>query len=113
MSTRALVERYHEAWKQHDFDTARSLLRDDLSFHGPIDTFERADDYVDALRRLQPMVEGVELAMIVSEGDDAVVLFDLITPKGRTPVAEWYHVEADKITAVRVYFDPRPFAPPA
>lgn len=112
MTARALVERYHEAWKQHDFDTARSLLHDDVSFRGPIDTFERADDYIEALRRLQPMLEGVEDDKIVSEGDDVVVLFELITPRGRAPVAEWYRVEGGKIAAVRVYFDARPFAPP-
>jgi len=112
MSARELVERYHEAWQRHDFETARSLLRDDVSFRGPIDTFERADDYIDALRRLQPMVEGVELQQIVSEGDDVVVLFELVTPRGRAPVAEWYRVAGGKIANVRVYFDARPFAPP-
>ena len=69
MSSRALVERYHDAWKQHDFDTARSLLHDDLSFHGPIDTFERADDYIDALKRLQPMVESVETERVFADGE--------------------------------------------
>ncbi len=29
------------------------------------------------------------------------------------PVAEWYTVEGGKISAVRAYFDARPFAPPA
>jgi hypothetical protein len=102
MSARALVERYHEAWKQHDFETARSLLRDDLSFQGPIDTFERADDCIDALKRLQPMVEDVNTEKVISDADDVVVLFELITPQGRAPVAEWYRVEGDTIAAVKV-----------
>ena len=113
MNPRTLVERYHDAWKQHDFDTARSLLRDDLSFQGPIDTFDRADDYIDALKRLQPMVEAVETERVFADGDDVVVLFELITPRARAPVAEWYRVLGDKIAAVKVYFDARPFAPPA
>jgi hypothetical protein len=104
--------RYHDAWKQHDFAAARSLLHDDLSFHGPIDTFERADDYIDALERLQPMVEDIETERVFSDGDDVVVLFELITPQGRAPVAEWYRVDGDKIAALKVYFDARPFAPP-
>jgi ketosteroid isomerase-like protein len=112
MSARALVERYHEAWKQHDFDTVRSLLDDGLSFRGPIDTFERADDYIEALKRLQPMVEDVDTEKVMADGDDVVVLFELVTPRGRAPVAEWYRVRGDKIAAVKVYFDARPFAPP-
>lgn len=107
---REIVERYHEAWTRKDFETARSLLHDDLSFKGPIDTFDNADDYLAALQRLAPMVTGVDVKKVVSAGDDVVVLFDLLTPGGPAPVAEWYTVRGDKIGAVQVYFDARPFA---
>jgi ketosteroid isomerase-like protein len=110
-SAREIVERYHEAWARQDFDTARSLLHDDLSFHGPIDTFSNADDYIAALQRLAQIVQGAEPRATVAEGDDVVVLFDLLTAKGRSPVAEWYRVRDGKIVAVDVYFDARPFAP--
>jgi ketosteroid isomerase-like protein len=110
---KAIVERYHDAWAAKDFHAARALLHDDLSFQGPIDTFERADDYLEALKRLAAMVEGVRVDKVVAEGDDVVVLHELTTPMGRAPVAEWYRVRGDKIGAVRVYFDARPFAPPA
>jgi ketosteroid isomerase-like protein len=111
-AAREVVERYHEAWTGKDFDTARALLHDDLSFHGPIDTFDRADDYVAALQRLAPMVQGVKVRRILSEDDDVVVLFELLTPMGPAPVAEWYRVRDGKIAAVDVYFDARPFAQP-
>jgi limonene-1,2-epoxide hydrolase len=108
-----IVERYHEAWAQKDFETARGFLRDDLDFRGPIDTFDNADDYLAALQRLAPIVTGVDLKKIVSEGNDVVVLFDLLTAMGPAPVAEWYQVRGDRIGSVQVYFDARPFAPPA
>ncbi len=111
-SPREIVERYHEAWARKDFETARSLLHDNLAFKGPIDTFNNADDYLAALQRLAPMVTGVDLKKIVSEGEDVVVLFDLLTAMGPAPVAEWYQVRGDRIGAVQVYFDARPFAPP-
>ena len=38
-----IVEKYFNAWTSKDFDTARSLLHDDLSFRGPIETLDRAD----------------------------------------------------------------------
>ena len=34
------------------------------------------------------------------------------TPAGTVPVAEWLTVKDDKIAAIRVFFDARPFAPP-
>ena len=112
-TAKAIVERYHAAWAAKDFDTARGLLHDDLSFEGPIDKFDRADDYLEAIRRLAAMVEDDRVDQVVADGDDVVVLHELKTPMGAAPVAEWYRVRGDKIGAVRVYFDARPFAPPA
>ena len=48
-NAREIVERYHQAWKRHDFEAARAELHDDLSFRGPFDTFDRADDFVTAV----------------------------------------------------------------
>lgn len=49
-----------------------------------------------------------------SEGDEVCVLYDLVTttPAGAAPVAEWFRVRDDRIAAIQVYFDARPFAPP-
>jgi hypothetical protein len=47
-----LAESFFEAWTGKDFDRARSLLHDDVSFTGPIDTFDSADDYIASLRQL-------------------------------------------------------------
>jgi ketosteroid isomerase-like protein len=109
-TARDLVERYHDAWARKDFESARGFLHDDLSFTGPIDTFDTADEYLAALQRLAPMTTGIDVKKVVSEGDDVVVLFDLLTPMGAAPVAEWYRVRGDRIGSVQVYFDARPFA---
>jgi len=113
-TAREIVERYHAAWAERDLEGARRFLHDDLSFQGPIDTFDNADDYVAALHRLAAVVEGTEVRGVVAEGDDVVVLLELKTAiAGAAPVAEWYRVRDGKITRVQVYFDARPFAPPA
>jgi ketosteroid isomerase-like protein len=112
MSAIGIVERYHAAWKAHDFDTARSLLHDDLSFTGPFDTFDRADDLIDAIRGLARIVEDVQVRKTFSDGDDVCLLFDMVTrtPAGTQPIAEWYHVRDGRIDSLRAYFDARPFA---
>jgi ketosteroid isomerase-like protein len=110
VTARELVERYHDAWARKDWESARALLHDDLAFTGPIDTFDNADDYLAALERLAPMTTGIDVKKVVAAADDVVVLFDLLTPMGPAPVAEWYRVRGDRIGAVQVYFDARPFA---
>lgn len=107
-----IVERYSSALSSGDFDTARSLLADDLHFLGPIDEFHRADDYVGALRNLFSMVRGVEDQATVAQDAEVVRFYVLDTPVARAPVAEWYTVKDGRIAELRAYFDARPFAPP-
>jgi hypothetical protein len=109
-----IVNRFLTAWTNKDFGAARALLHDDLSFKGPIDTFDNADAYIEAIKRLASIVQGVERRKEFVDGEDVCEIYDLqtATPAGAAPVAEWYQVRGAKIAAIRVYFDSRPFAPP-
>ena len=111
MAAAEVVARYHEAMGSGDVQTARSLLADDLRFKGPIDEFDNADDYLQALGRLAQIVTGTDVQKVVADADDVVTIYDLHTSAGGTsPVAEWATVRDGKIAELRVYFDARPFA---
>jgi limonene-1,2-epoxide hydrolase len=107
-----VVERFTGALAARDFVAARAVLADDLRFEGPIDKFDRADDYMEAITGLFAMVRGIEHQATVAQGDDVVVFYTLDTPVAKAPVAEWYTVSGDKIVRLRAYFDARPFARP-
>jgi ketosteroid isomerase-like protein len=111
-NTRTVAEEFFAAWTTGDFDTARRLLHDDVSFQGPIDAFDNAEAYLAALRGLSQIVNGAEQQHVFVDGDDVCVIYDLITstPAGSSPTAEWYHLRDGKISSVRVFFDARPFA---
>lgn len=107
-----IVERYFDAWTTGDFDTARSLLHDDLSFQGPIETLDSADALMASIKGLAQVVTGAERRGVVAAGDEVVVRYDLHTaPVPSAPVAEWYRVADGRIAAIEAYFDARPFAP--
>ena len=107
-----IVELFATAMSSGDFGTARSLLADDLHFLGPIDEFNRADDYLGALQKLFSMVRSVENQATVAQDAEVVRFYVLDTPVARAPVAEWYTVKDGKIAELRAYFDARPFVPP-
>ena len=115
MAASDVVHQYLAASGRRDFEAARQLLADDLDFKGPIDTFHRADDYLLAIRRLAAIVQEVRVQKEFVDGDDVCLIYDLVTntPAGTAPVAEWFRVRAGKIAQIRVFFDARPFAPPA
>jgi ketosteroid isomerase-like protein len=105
-----VVEQYFAAFANGDVVAARRLLRDDLSFKGPIDTFNNADDLMKSLGALAPIVKGIQQRKVLVDGDDVATFYDMLTPMGTAPIAEWHHVRDGKIDAIQVYFDPRPFA---
>jgi len=106
-----VAESFFDAWTNQDFERARSLLQDDVSFNGPIDTFTDADSYIASLRALSGIVTGADKQKVFVDGDDVCVIYDLKTapvPSSRT--CEWYRVRDGKIASVSVVFDARPFA---
>ena len=106
------VEQYFNAWTSKDFDTARSLMHDDLSFSGPFDTFDTADALLESIKGLTQMLESAERRGLIADGDQVCAIYSLHTgPVGTAPVAEWYTVRDGKIASIEAFFDARPFAP--
>jgi len=110
MEPAAIVEAWGKAVHGGDFNQARSLAREDLSFRGPIDSFNKVDDYLAALKRLGGIVKGVQPEAVIADGGEVAVFYILKTLVADAPVAEWYTVSGGKISAIRAYFDARPFA---
>jgi ketosteroid isomerase-like protein len=109
---RETVERYFDAWTSGDFATARELLHDNVTFSGPIDSFDNADALIETLKGLSQILVDARRRGIVSEGEHTCLIYDLETgPAGITPVAEWYAVRDGKVASLEAFFDARPFAP--
>ncbi len=115
MTATEIVDAYRKAVDDKDFETARGHLADDVDFYGPIDTFDKADDYIEAIKGLSQVVKGTETRKVFVDAEDVCVIYDLqtVTPASAAPVAEWYHVENGTISMIRVFFDARPFVPQA
>jgi ketosteroid isomerase-like protein len=105
-----VVRQYGDALAARDFSAARGLLADNLRFEGPIDQFDRADDYIKAISGLYAIVQGIEPKATVADGENVAVFYVLQTVVANAPVAEWYTVREGKIVHLRAYFDARPFA---
>src|SRR6202008_5045169 len=64
-----VAEGFFDAWTGKDFDRARGLLHDDVSFAGPIDNFSDADSYLASLRQLSGIVQGADKQKVFVDGD--------------------------------------------
>ena len=111
-SAREIVESYRTALGKGDFASARNLMQDNMIFEGPLDTFNTADDYLAANKRLSSIIQRVDLKKVFVDDDDVCVLYEMVTntPAGTAFIAEWYQVKGGKIAYMRAVFDARPFA---
>lgn len=103
---------YFEAWSKKDYDRSGAYLDENLSFKGPIDSFNTAKEYLQAIRRLAQIVVEVKTKKTFIDGKDVCFIYDLVTntPAGTVPCAEWIHADEGKVKSIRVYFDARHFA---
>src|SRR5215472_16386529 len=92
-----------QALGKGDFAAARKLVHDNLLFQGPIDTFHSSEPYFEALKKLHPIIQRVDMKKIFADGNDVCVLYDMVTktPAGTAFVCEWYKVKGEKIAEIR------------
>jgi hypothetical protein len=90
-SASEIVESYRAALGKGDFAAARTLMQDNMTFQGPFDTFSKADDYLEATRRLASIIQRIDLKKVFVDGDDVCVLYEMVTntPAGAAFIAEW------------------------
>lgn len=104
--------KYFEHWSKKDYKGSAAYLDENLSFKGPIDTFNNSKDYLQAISRLAPIVTEVQRKRTFVDGKDACFIYELVTntPAGTVPCAEWIHSDQGKVKSIQVFFDARPFA---
>jgi hypothetical protein len=109
----ALARAHLEAWTNHDLDTVRRNLADDVQFYSPAANLAGAGEYMDAPRGLTQFAKQVvsgSLRIIAATGDErnALIMYEVRTAGG--PVGAkvflsaqtWLLDEAGKIKVERI-----------
>lgn len=121
-STAVAIARAHlEAWTNHDFDTARGNLAEDVQFFSPAANLAGIDEYMDAPRGLAQFAKQVvpgSLRVIAAMGDDrnALIMYEVSTEGGPIgsklfPSAQTWLLDDDgkiKLERIVSYMVPRP-----
>ena len=104
--TAEIVRAYHNAWTGRDYPRARVLLADTLTVEVPVNDYPTAESFAAALETFGSMVSSVELLAAMSDGNEAMLLYDLEAgPVGTLRVAEHFTVVSGKITRIRQIHD--------
>ena len=112
-SAKEIVMEYLEALiERRDFKSARSYLKDNVSYVSPLNSFDRVEPYLkynESLHLPKP-----DIKKVFTDGDDVCLLYEMTstTPPAMLFVSMWVHVDGGKISSIRLVFDPRPFLQP-
>ena len=117
----AIARAHLEAWTNHDLDTARGNLAEDVQFYSPTANTVGSAEYMDAPRGLTQFARQVvpgSLRIIAAMGDErnALIMYEVSTAGGPLgskvfPSAQtWLLDENGKITVERIisYIASRP-----
>jgi SnoaL-like domain len=108
-SPASIAAAYFDAWKSNDIERVRPLLHEDVDFAGALGSTRGVEDTLAGLGGMFALTEQVEVVKRWVDGPDVLTWFELRTASaGPTAIVNWSHVEAGRITRIRVTFDPRP-----
>ncbi|MDH5178952.1 MAG: nuclear transport factor 2 family protein [Gammaproteobacteria bacterium] len=85
------------------------LLADGLVFEGPLYQFDSKQAYLDSLRADPPVGLDYRILDEFVREDVVCIIYQFIKPGMTTTMAQTFSVVDDKITAIRLVFDSRPF----
>lgn len=108
-SPASVAAAYFDAWTSNDIERVRPLVHDDVTFDGALGSTRDAEETLAGLARMFAMTERVEVLHRWVDGPDVITWFELRTrTAGPLAIVNWSHIEAGRITRIRVTFDPRP-----
>ncbi|MGI8609855.1 MAG: nuclear transport factor 2 family protein [Candidatus Dormibacteria bacterium] len=108
--TRSIVEKYLNAVATGRLEQLEGVIHPDVTFSGTVSaSSEGYEPFVDAFRRLGPIIERYDIRDMVVEGDRAFVLYDFVTNTEVGPVlsAEHITVQEGMVRSVVLLFDLR------
>ena len=107
--TLSIVRRYHDGWTSHNYEQAIDQLAPTLRVEVPINDYPTLESFARALQGFGEMVKSVELLSELSDGDEAMLLYDVrVEQLGPLRVAEHFTVAEGKITRLRQIHDTGP-----
>jgi hypothetical protein len=111
MNNTEILKRYYAAMEQHDWDTKRSLMCDDLRFRGPLMQTNSADELLAGIKQFDCDVRFTDVEMI--EKGDVVMsffTFNVSAPfTGKFRMAERVEFRQGKLQSSELIYDARAF----
>jgi hypothetical protein len=111
MNNAEILKRYYNAMEQHDWNTKRSLMCDDLRFRGPLMQANSADELLAGIKQFNCDVRFTDVEM-VEKGNVVMSFFTFNISKpfqGKFRMAERIQFREGRIQSSELIYDARQF----
>ncbi|MFI6296010.1 nuclear transport factor 2 family protein [Nonomuraea sp. NPDC050790] len=107
MSTPAeIATLFVEAFARRDVDAMAGHLADDVVFESPRGTIEGAAPVLAAMGQFAEVVAGVQILSVLGDGEQAMIMYDMVTgPFGTLRAADHLVIRDGRIVSDRLVFD--------
>jgi len=112
LSPQAVALAYLKAFERKDRAEVRRLLADEGAFIGPLNSFTRADAFMEGADVFMQLTKKFDVKKVIADGEDVCVFWDYTTVVPSipvTPIAEWFKIEAGKVKYAQLHFNAAPF----
>ncbi|HLA56964.1 MAG TPA: nuclear transport factor 2 family protein [Flavobacterium sp.] len=93
------------ALNEENFKAARAFANDNMKFQGVLGKRDNADSYFEDMAKMKFKYE---ILKVFADGDDVCVFYNIDMSGTKVFTCGWYQLENDKISNIKVIFDPRP-----
>lgn len=108
-NSRQIVLSFLKALNEENFDAARTLMNDNASFRGVLGSRDGADAYMADMRKMKFKYQVLK---VFADAQAACVWYNINIEGKVILTCGWYRLRHDKISRIRVLFDPRPLMAP-
>ncbi len=88
-----------------DIDAIKTLLAPELTFNGPLHSFDSADSYIESLRSDPPVPGDFNIISLHETADLVTALYDYIKPDNTIRIEQHFQIKEGKITGIALHFD--------
>jgi predicted DNA-binding protein YlxM (UPF0122 family) len=110
-SNLVVVETYYRLMVEKNFDVMGKYLHPDVHFIGPLAEMIGKEAVVDAAKKLNELLDTIEIRAKFSSGNQIMLAYDFMFPKpiGKLRAAVLMELQNKLITKIELFYDGRPF----
>ena len=108
-NSKALAQNYYTCMAEKNLEEVKKYLSPNVEFFGPLSTLKGKEAVSESIAFFMKTFKSLEIRAILSENNQAIVVYDVKFPGMKVPSVAWLHFQNGLITRIQLFFDASAF----